>query len=498
LLRSKEKGFCFEAANKTLDLVMQCKLSGKEAGDAISCVGEHLSSFSDKAQLNLLREIVESLETEKKHDGVVFEILGRVLSRQTVKEDVGVIDFDGETFSSPSEFRARVITSLTAASWSATYTVNLLGVFKDALLMESEQKQICDKGLFMLGQVDYAVLPSLVYQLLLFKYKNKGEVIVKIAEFFEGLEAKVRSGKLQPQSKVEQLRQIEGTVLLHVDVALKQDSSLASSFLKTLQKESDTRSTFMTAFLLALSRSPRHQDAVMKLLMAMVTSGTEDLLANSHAWSNGALKQGERPPGAVKAMLMETIARAQNGWQVIVQPIMTLALACLENKSRNKVLADSMRSLGSEMLETTFRLHESVQGEILSQIFSRIASTGPETPAFIHFLSVLVSKFKHQVMHSELKLREAFEYLTYLKPSVGLQLVDAILPLMTGTKAFQDHLMIVFRKAMFRGDLQSRLTAVGGFARWITHETLEADVAYDILGFLNRALTQQKEVRVVV
>ncbi len=477
---------------------MKCKLSGKEAGDAIACVGEHLPLCSEKAQLNLLREIMDGLETETKHDGVVFEILGRILSRQTAKEDVGAIDFDGETFSSPGEFRAKIVTMLTAATWSPSYTVNLMGVFKDALLAESEQKQLCDKGLFMLGQVDYAVLPSLVYQLLLFKYKNKGEVIVKIAEFFEGHEAKARAGKLPP-AKVERLRQIEGTVLLHVDVALKQDSSLATSFLKTLQKESYTRSTFMTAFLLALSRSPRHQDAVMKLLMAMVTSGVEeDVLSSSHAWANGALKHGERPAGAVKAILFETAERAQNGWQVVIQPLMNLALAAMENKSRNKHLADLLRTLGSEVLEVVFRLHESVQGEILSHIFARIASTGSETPAFVHLLAVLVSKFKHQVMQSELKLREAFEYLTYLKPSVGLQLVDAILPLMTGTKAFQDHLMIVFRKAMFRGDLQSRLTAVGGFARWITFDKLEQDVAYDILGFLHRALTQQREVRVVV
>jgi hypothetical protein len=249
LLRVKEKGFCFEAANRTLVLVMKCKLGGKEAADAIACIGEHLSSFSDKAQLNMLREIMESLETDTKHDGIVFEILGRVLSRQTMKEEVlGPIDYDGDSFSSPAEFRSKIVTSLVAATWSPSYAVNLLGVFKDALLAENEQKQICDKGLFMLGQVDYAALPSLVYQLLLFKYKNKGEVIVKIAEFFEGQEAKARAGKLPP-AKVDRLRQIEGTVLLHVDVALKQDSSLASSFLKTLQKEVSLEKKRVVVFL---------------------------------------------------------------------------------------------------------------------------------------------------------------------------------------------------------------------------------------------------------
>ncbi len=480
--------------------MLSCRLCGKEASEAVACVGEHLPSFSDKAQVNLAREILESVETDRKHDGAAFEVLSRVLARLSAKEGGGpAIDYDGEAFVSGAAFRAHVVTLLTGAVWSSSFVVNLLGVFKEAVLTESEQKQLCEKGLFMMQQVDYSVLPSLVYQLLLFKYKNKGEIVVRIAEFFEAQESKARVGKLPP-GKAEQLRQTEGTLLLHVDVAMKQDSSLASSFLKTLQKESNTRSTFMTAFLLALSRSPRHQEAVNKLLMAMVTSGVEeDAISNSHAWASGALKNNDdRQSGAIRSIFLDTIQRAQHGWQVIVQPLVALAVACIETKTKNKSTAELLRALGSEMLESTFQLHESAQSEILAHVFSRIAATGPETPAFIHLLSVLVSKFKHQVMHSELKLREAFEYLTYLKPAIGLQMVDAILPLMTGTKAFQDHLIIVFRKAMFRGDLTSRLTAVGGFARWISYDTLEVDVAYDIIGFLNRALTQQLEVRRVV
>lgn len=46
-----------------------------------------------------------------------------------------------------------------------------------------------------------------------------------------------------------------GRVLLHVDMALKQDPSLAGSFLKTLQKEPFTITSFMLGFLLSLSNS---------------------------------------------------------------------------------------------------------------------------------------------------------------------------------------------------------------------------------------------------
>ncbi len=142
------------------------------------------------------------------------------------------------------------------------------------------------------------------------------------------------------------------------------------------------------------------------------------------------------------------------------------------------------------------------QGDILQHVLSRIATTAAEASSYIDLLALLVSKFTQQVTPFEVKLKEAFDYLTYLRPAVGLHLVEAVLPLLPLSKPFQDHMMIVLRKTMFRGDLQSRLTAVGGFGKWLNyadqHSNLDHVLLYDILGFINRALTQQLAVRSLV
>ncbi len=84
---------------------------------------------------------------------------------------------------------------------------------------------------------------------------------------------------------------------------------------------------------------------------------------------------------------------------------------------------------------------------------------------YIELLARLIARFTQQVTPYESRLKEAFDYLTYLRPAAGLALLAAVLPLLPLSKGFQDHMMIVLRKTMFRGDLQSRLTAVGGFGR---------------------------------
>ena len=433
------------------------------------------------------------MDEKRKHDGLVFEILARIISNLSSREEgASRLEYNHESLS-PAEFRKRMVVDLTTATWSSPFVVNLLSVLKDVLLADEEQKEILEKAINMMPSLDFSVLPAFVYQILLFSYKNKGEIVIQIAKFFTNQESKIEA------HEQDVLRQVQGTVLIHMDVALKQDSALATSFLKTLQKEPWTPSCFMLAFLLALSRSQRHQDQVMKMLMHTITSGIQEEVVNSaHIWADAALKEGRGRRQPIKNVLIATIRRAQHGWQSIVGPLVTLGFTCMETRTKAKTTSHLLRALGSEMLQVTFETHAIVRGDILSHVFSRFTATGSDAPAFIELLAVLIEKYWHQVMESEAKLREAFDYLTFLKPSIGLQLVDAIMPLLQHSKGFQDHLMIVFRKAMFRGDLASRLTAVGGFARWITYAPLDDSLAHDVLMFLNRGLTQQCEVRNIV
>ncbi len=98
----------------------------------------------------------------------------------------------------------------------------------------AQQGKLLEKALSMMDHMDLPALPSLVYQMLLFTPKDKGKVVLLVAEFFEKRETKLRGGNA---AKVEQLRQTEGTVLLHVDVALNQGTGLAVSLRERGERE---------------------------------------------------------------------------------------------------------------------------------------------------------------------------------------------------------------------------------------------------------------------
>lgn len=68
--------------------------------------------------------------------------------------------------------------------------------------------------------------------------------MLRVADHFERHETKLRGGNA---AKLERLRETEGTVLLHVDVALKQDASLATAVLKAMGKDMFKPTPFMVS-----------------------------------------------------------------------------------------------------------------------------------------------------------------------------------------------------------------------------------------------------------
>lgn len=501
LLRAaKHKGLSFDAALEAVELLVTAALVGKEAADVVGVLLQHVSlGFSADAVASLLKALLESLEAHVAHDGAVFELLGRCLTRLMAEHPH---DFDGESFGSPEALRAHVLARVVGSKWAPSFAVNLLGVFKDMPLSDTEQRSLVDKAFYVMESVEMAVLPSLVYQMLLCAPKDKGPLVLRVAEFFD----RRHSGSASDAQR-ERLRQTEGTVLLHVDVALKQDASLATSFLKALQKEPFKPTPFMVAFVLAMSRAHRHEEAALKLLMQLVTASLQDeATASAHAWARAARKP-RRESAPIRAVLLETVECAQHGWHSVVPQLVTLGFLCIEartgkGRAAGVAAAALVHALGSELLEATFQRHPPMQGHIVQMLLARIATTSAEGGAFIALLGRLVARYTQQVSPFEAHLKEAFEYLTYLRPAVGLQLVEAVLPLLALSKAFQDHMMLVLRKTLFRGDLHSRLTAVGGFGRWALWVTRQRQVdsvlLFDLLSFLGRALTQQLAVRVEV
>lgn len=119
-----------------------------------------------------------------------------------------------------------------------------------------------------MSSVDIQDLPSLVYQLLLLASKGvcRRAVIGGIFQFFGG---HVRG----PGSIV---RQVEGTVLMHVNFAVKQDLLLGQEIVATVRSDAGALNHFMVNVLLSVARVKRFNDSVLSALKSSVTDSIRD------------------------------------------------------------------------------------------------------------------------------------------------------------------------------------------------------------------------------
>lgn len=119
-----------------------------------------------------------------------------------------------------------------------------------------------------MSSVDIQDLPSLVYQLLLLASKGvcRRAVIGGILQFFGG---HVRG----PGSIV---RQVEGTVLMHVNFAVKQDLLLGQEIVATVRSDAGALNHFMVNVLLSVARVKRFNDSVLSALKSSVTDSIRD------------------------------------------------------------------------------------------------------------------------------------------------------------------------------------------------------------------------------
>ena len=122
-----------------------------------------------------------------------------------------------------------------ARSWPATSLVRMTAMFREVPMTAEQLAFVVSKAIRCLREVSVDELPPLVYQLLLLAGKgHKAAIMGGIAEQLGQLEAESLAHETQSTledvvssqptvSTLDRLRPIQGTVMLHVVFAIKQD-----------------------------------------------------------------------------------------------------------------------------------------------------------------------------------------------------------------------------------------------------------------------------------
>lgn len=163
-----------------------------------------------------------------------------------------------------------VFDTILMCNWSKVLLVKMVSMFREVPFLDKVRAaEFLQKVFAGMKGVDLQDLPSLVYQMLILASKGFGkrEVIEGIVMFFGS----------QIGSKVTSIiRQVEGTVLLHVNFAVKQDPSMGQEVIDLIKLNMGAFNHFSVTVLLSVARIRRFSESSIGILRLAVLAAYRD------------------------------------------------------------------------------------------------------------------------------------------------------------------------------------------------------------------------------
>ncbi|XP_073669367.1 Fanconi anemia group I protein isoform X2 [Paramisgurnus dabryanus] len=490
---------------------------------------------------------VEAIKVGEMNNGRSLELFPTVLTALAATEALAY----GKGELSGDEYKKQLINSLCSSRWDPQCVIHLTTMFRDVPLSAEELQFLIEKILRMFLKLDLQEIPPLVYQLLLLSSKGcKKLVLDGVINYFKKQDQLQKEEQKNGESEdvevqtipQDQLRHVEGTVILHIVFAVRLDHELGREFFKSLKaSQSDPLCPFSIALLLSVARIQRYEEQVFEFLKVAITKNfKDDQIQQSSKFLQDLLPQCN----SVSDMILDTVKNSVFGWDHVTQGLVQLGFMLMDSfgpkagvfgKVTDVVSAVAKTPnqlacrLGGEVLLESFKMHEPIRGEILEQVLNRLVTkTASPVTHFIELLSSIVMSAPMILLESSSKVTETFDQLSYLPLSTVQGLLKAVQPLLKVSMSIKDALILVLRKAMFSSHLDGRKAAVAGFllllknfrvlgslassqaSQAITSSQVQADVhsrynaaaneafCLEILSSLRRCLNQQADVRLML
>ncbi|KAL8162244.1 hypothetical protein V2J09_013733 [Rumex salicifolius] len=424
----------------------------------------HLSSISPEDLVSISEAVVSDLAGVADADDaqlldVLPPCLELILRSNEVDDRVDVVN--------------SVFEHILASNWSKALLVKLVSIIREFPVVDKSRRSEFLKKVFDgMNFVDLQDIPSLSYQLLVAASKgfNKRVAMEGIVMFF--------GSKLGAKATTT-ARQVEGTVLLHVNFAVKQDPSLAQELLGLLKSDIRVLNHFTVAVLLSVSRVRKFNLSCMGVLKTAVLSVYRDHeMARTCKWLPEELRKefSERAILVEKAFIRAvtissfyeiTVHESSHGREHIVPSFVHFGFLLLENidesipkKSNDTDNLMGIEGLSIQMLKMLFDVHEMSRTEIIEHCKFRILSLKPrECKPVARLLGLLVLSYPYPMLEHIPRLKEILDYFAYIHSEIATCLIGAVIPLTKYSPDLQDYIILVVRKAMFNREETVRAAA---------------------------------------
>ena len=461
-----------------------------------------LEQFETKSLLELVELILLGLKATLRAGGggatKPHRILPKCLGLLATVDKCCITLKDGSEAHNGAQVVEYAVRGLIKAPWHASTMTGLAESLREVALEKQALRDIVTKMLRKLEDVELTQLPALVYQLLLLsdaecKPLVLGELNAHFQRLLDGCaRAHAQAHSSQQDMDIvptaldpEQLQHIQGTSILHIQFAVKQDQVLGDAILTMLRTGQMPLGNFSLPLLLSMARIQRFEQAAIACVKAAIKSSlTRRSWGASSPWLAEIVQQVREP--CVQRLLLDTVrSSASGGWDHLGPSFVSLCAALLDETKRALSAKSSMTAaeadgasstgcerlpvevqmvaLGRQALLEAFRLQSMVRADVMETIFDRIVTGSDAVLHWVSFLQELVRTQPMMLLEHLQRLKTLLEYLLHLPPSVAAPMLRSLLPLTRQRPELRDHLVLLLRKAMFNREEGMRLTAVHGF-----------------------------------
>ncbi|KAL0918554.1 hypothetical protein M5K25_010568 [Dendrobium thyrsiflorum] len=365
---------------------------------------------------------------------------------------------------------------LLSVIWSKALLVKMCSLIRDCpAISRVRVSEFLRKIFDGMRDVDIQDLPWLVFQLLLLASKgissvSRKQLIADLLKFFE------KPMKGSPSVA----RQVEGTILMHVKFAVKQDPSLGSEVIAVVRSDFGTFNHFAAAVLLSVASIRRFNEISIGALKSVVIGSHLDCkIARDCKWLPDITKEELLQTAKhVEKALVRTINESSSGREHLVPSILQFGFIMLDSVDGKNCEGSGTSNglmgceeLGIQMLKTLFDVHEMTRNQMIEQCKFRILSLNHQKSSpVIKLVGYLVKDYPYPMLEYVARLKELLDYFTFMHEKTAISVIDAILPLIKFSKDLRDYIILVVRKAMFRREDAVRSAAASTILDLILEE----------------------------
>ncbi|XP_078484803.1 Fanconi anemia group I protein-like [Ciona intestinalis] len=395
---------------------------------------------------------------------------------------------------SGAKYKKYIVRELCSYRWPTESVVNLANMFKDIKLESDEIDSVLLKLLDQLHTIDSQQLPPYVYQLLGLS-SNCGKVeiaLLGVLKHFVSLDEKLaeeeHSMNIDSENSLNmsvastnELRSVEGTVLLYISNTVRQNHALGKGLMKILKSAKETlshdvMSPFFIALGLVLAQDSRYNEETQTLVRLIINKSCQD----KHKMQKSKwLQEVTKFPPNVKDILLKVVKNCRNGWEYVLSGIVDLGfnlMSCYGPKpgafgrsmEREIAKLHSPRQeccdIGLTLLAATFKTHHITRKDIIQRVIDQIQSSS-DMPAyhFIRLLKEIIKTYPYAFQQCINQLKALLEEMYMMHPYNAHKLLPAIMPLVKNNSALRDSLLVVLRKLLSSRDVNCRISAATGF-----------------------------------